>query len=76
MNITPSELMQYIARLENCQNEVDSAKEDYKSAMASAKSDGFDEKALRKILFIRKKGRAKFDEEELILKAYLAAMGL
>lgn len=76
MNITPDELMQYVARLENCQSEIDSAKEDYKSAIAAAKSDGFDEKALRKILFIRKKGKTKFDEEQMILDTYIKALGL
>lgn len=76
MQLTTEELLQYLDRLENCQKSIDNAKEDLKSVFAAAKGDGYDDKALRKLLFIRKKGKAKFDEEQMILDTYIKAAGL
>jgi len=44
--------------------------------MAEAKSRGYDVKAIRKILAIRKKKREEYQEEEAILETYLHALGM
>jgi uncharacterized protein (UPF0335 family) len=44
--------------------------------MAEAKSRGYDVKAIRKIISIRKKKREEYVEEEAILETYLQALGM
>jgi uncharacterized protein (UPF0335 family) len=44
--------------------------------MGEAKSRGYDVKAIRKILAIRKKKREEYQEEEAILETYLHALGM
>ena len=48
---------------------------DIKEVFAEAKGEGYDVKALRKIVAIRKQDRAKRQEEEAILDLYLSALG-
>jgi uncharacterized protein (UPF0335 family) len=44
--------------------------------MGEAKSRGYDPKAIRKILSIRKKKKEEYQEEEAILTTYLEALGM
>ena len=44
--------------------------------MAEAKSRGYDAKAIRKIMTIRKKKREDYQEEEAILETYMQALGM
>ena len=50
--------------------------DDIKDVMAEAKSRGYDPKAIRKILSIRKKKKEEYQEEEAILETYLHALGM
>ena len=49
---------------------------DIKDVMAEAKSRGYDAKAIRKIMSIRKKKREEYQEEEAILETYMQALGM
>ena len=43
---------------------------------AEAKGRGYDPKAIRKILSIRKKKKEEYQEEEAILEVYMQALGM
>ena len=45
-------------------------------ARAEAKGRGYDPKAIRKIMSIRKKKREEYQEEEAILEVYMQALGM
>ena len=65
-----------IERIERLEVDLDDLKADRKEVYDEAKSNGFDTKALRKIIRIRKMDRAKRLEEEAILDLYLSALGI
>ncbi len=50
--------------------------DDIKDVFAEAKGRGYDSKAIRKIVSIRKKKREEYQEEEAILETYLQALGM
>jgi len=64
-----------IERAERLETEKAEIAEQLKEVFAEAKGNGFDVKALRKVLKIRKQDRAKRQEEEAILDLYLSAVG-
>jgi uncharacterized protein (UPF0335 family) len=49
---------------------------DIKDVYAEAKGTGFDTKALRRIISLRKKDHAERQEEEAILELYMQALGM
>ncbi len=50
--------------------------DDIKDVLLEAKSRGFDVKAIRRIIQIRKKKKEEFQEETAILETYMAALGM
>ncbi|HWJ69701.1 MAG TPA: DUF2312 domain-containing protein [Sphingobium sp.] len=75
-NVTADELRLLIERAERLEEEKKGIADDIKDVMAEAKSRGFDTKAIRKIMQIRKKKKEDFQEEEAILETYMAALGM
>ena len=73
---TPDQLRLIIERAERLEEEKKDIADDIKDVMAEAKSRGFDVKAIRKIIAIRKKRREEYQEEEAILETYLHALGM
>lgn len=73
---TQKQLRQFIEQIERLEEEKKAIADDIKEKMAEAKSVGFDVKAIRKILQLRKKGRDERMEEEAILDTYLHALGM
>src|SRR5690606_14007161 len=65
-------LVERIGRLEEDKQAI---QDDIKEVFAEAKGEGFDTKMLRQVIRIRKKDKAKRQEEEAILDLYLAALG-
>jgi uncharacterized protein (UPF0335 family) len=51
-------------------------RDDIKEVFAEAKGTGFDTKAMRTIIRLRKKDQAEREEEEAMLDLYLAALGM
>ena len=68
------QLREYVARLDQVEEDRLAAVADAKEILDSAKSDGFDPKIIRKVLAIRKKDRAEVDEEQALVDTYLAAV--
>lgn len=64
-----------IDRVERLEVEKAEIMEQIKEVYIEAKGNGFDEKILKKVVAIRKKDRAKRQEEDAILDLYLSAIG-
>lgn len=75
-NVSADQLRLHVEALERLDEERQGISEDIKDRMAFAKSEGFDPKAIRKILAIRKKKREEYQKEEAILETYLSALGM
>lgn len=74
--VAADELRLLIERAERLEEEKRGIADDIKDVMAEAKSRGYDTKAIRKIISIRKKKREDYQEEEAILETYLHALGM
>ena len=74
--VAADELRLLIERAERLEEEKKGIADDIKDVMAEAKSRGYDVKAIRKILAIRKKKHEEYQEEEAILETYLHALGM
>jgi uncharacterized protein (UPF0335 family) len=69
-------LMQYIDRLERLEEEKKGISDDIKDVYLEVKSVGFDPKAVKQLIKLRKKTKETRQEEEAILEAYKAAIGM
>ena len=74
--VAADELRLLIERAERLEEEKRGLADDIKDVMNEAASRGFDKKAIRKILAIRKKNREEYQVEEAILETYLSALGM
>lgn len=72
---TKDKLRQTVARIERVEDEINDSKVDLKEIYAEAKAFGFDTKAIRKVIKLRKIDRAEREEQETILDLYLDALG-
>lgn len=70
-----SQLRSIVERIERLETEKAEVSEQIKEVYAEAKSNGFDAKSIRKVVALRKKDRARRQEEEAILDLYLSALG-
>jgi uncharacterized protein (UPF0335 family) len=68
-------LRSFIERIERLEEDKAAIAGDLKDVYAEAKGEGFDTKAMRKIVSLRKKDRVKLQEEEALLDLYLSAIG-
>lgn len=73
---TQQQLRQFIEQIERLEEEKKAIADDMKDKFAEAKALGFDVKAMRQIVRLRKKGRDERLEEEAILDTYLHALGM
>jgi uncharacterized protein (UPF0335 family) len=69
-------LQMIIERIERLEEEKAATMEDIKEVYGEAKGSGFDVKALRKIVSLRKMDAEKRREAEQILDLYKAAIGM
>jgi uncharacterized protein (UPF0335 family) len=74
--VAAEELRQFIERLETLETEKADLLESIKEVFAELKGRGFDAKAVRQILRIRKQDSAERQEQEAILELYLQALGM
>ena len=74
--VAADELRLLIERAERLEEEKRGIADDIKDVMGEAKSRGYDAKAIRKIMAIRKKKKEEYQEEEAILETYLSALGM
>lgn len=73
---TAGQLKSIIERIENLEEEKRQIAADIKDVYGEAKANGFDVKALRKIVSLRRKEADERREEEAILEVYLRALGM
>lgn len=71
----PDQLRSIIERIERLEEDKSEVAADIKEVYAEAKGNGFDTKALRKLVALRKKDRDKAMEERAILELYANALG-
>ena len=74
--VAAEELKQFVERIERLEEEKAGIAGDIKDVFAELKGRGFDSKAIRSILRIRKKDHAERQEEEAILDLYMQALGM
>ena len=74
--IAVEQLKSIIERIERLEEEKKTIAEDIKDIYAESKGGGYDVKALRTIIKIRKQDPAARHEEETILETYMHALGM
>jgi uncharacterized protein (UPF0335 family) len=70
------QLKAIIERIEKCEEEKKAISDDIKDIYGEAKGNGFDVKALRTIIRMRKQDASERSEQETILELYMSAMGM
>ena len=70
------QLKSFIERIERLEEEKKAIADDVKDVFAEAKANGFDTKALRAILKLRKQDADERKEHEAIVELYLQALGM
>lgn len=74
--VAAGQLRALIERIERLEEEKATIAEDIKEIYQEAKGTGFDTKAIRTIVRLRKKDQAQRQEEQAVLDLYLAALGM
>jgi uncharacterized protein (UPF0335 family) len=70
------QLRAIVARIERLEEEKAALGADLREVYAEAKGNGFDVKALRTVIRLRKQDENKRREEEAVLTTYLHALGM
>ena len=74
--VAAGQLRAFIERIERLEEDKQSIADDIKDVYAEMKGAGFDTKAVRSIVRLRKKDQAERQEEEAMLDLYKAALGM
>ncbi len=69
-------LKAFVERIERLEEEKKALSDDLRDVYAEAKATGFDVKALRTIIRMRKEDNDERKEHEAILETYLLALGM
>jgi len=75
-SVAADQLKSFIERIERLEEEKAGIASDIKDVYAEAKGTGFDVKAIRKIVRLRKMDHAQRQEEEAVLELYMGALGM
>ena len=75
-NVTANELRQFIEQIEHLEAEKKDISEQIRDIYAESKARGYDQKALKTIVSLRKKDKNEVAEQEAILEVYKAALGM
>lgn len=70
------QLKSLVERIERLEEEKAALSNDIKEIYVEAKSNGYDVKAIRQIVRIRKKDAHEREEEDAIIELYLSALGM
>jgi len=70
------QLRQFVEQIERLEEEKKQLANDVRDKYTEAKAVGFDIKALRQIVRLRKKSSAERQEEESVLEIYMHALGM
>lgn len=74
--VAVDQLKSIIGRVEKLEEEKAGIAADIRDVFAEAKGNGFDTKAIRTIIKMRKQDASEREEEETILETYLNALGM
>lgn len=74
--IARDQLRSIVERIERLEEEKKTITDDIKEVYGEAKGNGFDVKALRQIVRLRKQDRNERAEQEALLDLYLHALGM
>ncbi|AUH34508.1 DUF2312 domain-containing protein [Paracoccus tegillarcae] len=75
-SVTADELRQFIERIEQLEAEKKDIAEQIKEVYAELKGRGYDSKAIRKLVTLRKQDPEERQEEDAILELYKNALGM
>lgn len=75
-NNANAQLRSVVERIEKLEEDKKAITEDIKEIYSEAKSNGYDVKALRAIIKMRKQDKDERAEHEAILETYMAALGM
>ena len=75
-SVTADELRQFVERYEHLESEKKDITDQQKEVMAEAKGRGYDVKAIRKLIALRKRKPDEIAEEQAVLDLYLQALGM
>lgn len=73
---TAKQLKAFVERVERLEEEKAALASDIREVFAEAKSVGFDTKAMRQIIRIRKQDENERQEQEAVLDVYMRALGM
>lgn len=74
--VTAGELRQFVERYERLEAEKKEQADLMKDVLAEARARGYDVRALKKLIALRKRDASEVAEEEAILDLYKQAMGM
>ncbi|ENN90301.1 DUF2312 domain-containing protein [Bartonella bovis] len=74
--ISVNQLRAFIERIERLEEEKKAISDDIKDVYTELKGSGFDSKAVRHIIRLRKKEDHERSEEEAIIQLYKSALGM
>jgi len=72
---TRERLKGFIERIEKVEEEEADLKAGKKEIYSELKGEGFDSKAVRRIIRLRRKNKAEVEQEEAVVELYLDAIG-
>jgi uncharacterized protein (UPF0335 family) len=70
-----NQLKAFVERIERLEEEKAAIATDIKEVYSEAKAFGFDPKILRKVIALRKQDEAKREQEQELIRVYVAALG-
>ncbi|WP_297769757.1 DUF2312 domain-containing protein [uncultured Roseovarius sp.] len=74
--VTADELRQFVERIERLEMEKKDIADQIKEVFAESKARGYDQKALRTLISLRKKDSDEVAEQEAVLQLYKEALGM
>ena len=74
--VASDEIRSFVERYEKLDENKQEVAQQQKEVMAEAKSRGYDVKALRKVIAMRKRDRDDLAEEEAMIEIYRDALGV
>ena len=74
--VAVGQLRSFIERIERLESEKQTIADDVKEVYAELKGSGFDSKAVRTIIRLRKKEEHERNEEEAIIQLYKEVLGM
>ena len=70
------QLKAFVERIERLEEEKKTISEDIRDVYAESKANGFDTKALRAVIRLRKQEPQERNEQQMILETYMNALGM